>query len=621
MTAGRLQATIQQYRRQLLAHERTASAALDFAHRQTLAAIEPQLDILYKAMSMKLQASQEIPLEWLYENERLKTITQLITNQIDHFGALSQMQVAQLQHYGVQLGQQAGMTLLNSTVPPGVNFSFGVPSQQAIYNMIGATQKGSPLHDLFAGFGEEAAQGAKNALITGVTLGYNPRQIAPMVQDALNISRNRALVIARDQLVDTYRGAIHETYRANDDVVDQWRWTCALSLRSCAACIAMDGTLHDISEDMDEHVCGRCTPVPVTKSWDDILSPLGIDTTGIEDTNPALDMQTGSEWFNGLDADKQRAILGNAKYEAFTKGDIGLHDLVGMSHDKEWGSSIYERSLKDAINKEPLAIFSKQPEPAVQEAPPVVEEKKPAPPSFPTQKALDKASLVQFGGSANQTFKTTINGNDYFVKTPSQTVRKQGMTIAETAAMRNTDEIAAYQIGKAFRLEDALVPIQQMRYNGQDVLVSPWLEGKPLAEYKGVKNLINALSPEDYTRMHAYEYLMQDGDRHLGNYFYDGEQLRLIDFGQALEDPSKLYIRDKLSRGLAYYRTDTSMDRATLTDFLSHKDEVLLVLEQSGVNAKAMQGFRDRLAVLEALSQASDLTEITWTTLSKAKAR
>lgn len=346
---SRLQDVIAQYRQRLLDHERTAMAVLDFAHRQAVAVIDAQLDTLFLAMTNYMQAGEPIPLEWLYENNRLLVLEQYITQVIDHYGAFTQMQVAQLQHMGVQLGTQSGMALLQSTVPQGVTFAFGIPDQKAITNLIGATQAGSPLADLFNGFGAEAAQAAKDALISGVTLGYGPRQIAPSIQDALNISRNRALTIARTESLRSYRGANLETFKANSDVVDQWRWTCALSMRTCAACIAMDGTLHDLSESMDSHPCCRCTMTPVTKSWDDILGPLGIDTTGIEDTNPALDMQTGQDWFNGLDADQQRQILGNAKYDAWANGDFSLDDIVGKSYDKDWGSSIYEKPLKALV--------------------------------------------------------------------------------------------------------------------------------------------------------------------------------------------------------------------------------------------------------------------------------
>jgi SPP1 gp7 family putative phage head morphogenesis protein len=344
---SRLQATINQYKADLKAREQQAEFALERAHQQTLELINSQIDSLYIAMTNYMQAGEPVQLEWLYENNRLLVLQQYITGQIDHFGALTQLQVEQLQHAGVQLGVQAGQALLQSTVPAGVSFSFGMPSASAIAGMVGATKAGSPLADLFAGFGREAAQKASHALISGVTLGYGPRQIAPSIQDALNVSRYRALTIARTEMNRSYRDANTATFQANSDVVDQWRWTCDLSSRTCAACLAMDGELFNIDETLDSHPNCRCTQVPVTKSWDEILGNAGIDATGIEDTNPSDDMQTGADWFDSQDESVQRGILGNKGYELYANGDVTLQDFVGHSSSEDWGDSIYQKPVKE----------------------------------------------------------------------------------------------------------------------------------------------------------------------------------------------------------------------------------------------------------------------------------
>jgi len=272
MSLGQLQSTIAHYRAQLKARETQAEQALEAPYANTLQVIQPMLDTLYQQISDKQQAGEEIPLSWLYEQRRLETLQAFIQGQINHFGMLAQMQVGQLQQQAVHIGQQAAQWLLQATVPTGIQWSFGIPSPNALAQFIGATQAGSPLADLFSGFGAEAAQGVKDALITGLTLGYNPRDIAPQVQQALGISRNRALTISRTEMIRSYRLANLETYRANDDVVDGWIWNCALMKSSCAACIAMHGTFHSLDEELQDHPCGACSPIPHTKSWSDILA-------------------------------------------------------------------------------------------------------------------------------------------------------------------------------------------------------------------------------------------------------------------------------------------------------------------------------------------------------------
>lgn len=351
MPQSRLQSAIAHYRAQLAAREQHALQSLAASHARTAADIQAHLDLLYRAVEAKIRAGQTVPVEWVLEQMRLYNIQQVIAGKINDYGAMAQHLTLMLQADGVHLGSAAAQALLQASLPPGVGFSFGIPSMRALESFVGATQAGSPLDTLFAGFGAEAAQAVKQSLLTGLTLGHNPRDVARSVQQDLNVAQYRAQTIARTEFNRAYRSSQLENYRTNSDVVSQWRWTCALSGRTCAACLGMDGSLHDLDEEMDSHPNCRCFPMPVTKSWADILDGTGIDTSDLPDTGVTDDMPTGAEWFAQQDAATQRDILGPAKYAAYSNGDITLQSLVGISHDKDWGSSIYERSLKDALKR------------------------------------------------------------------------------------------------------------------------------------------------------------------------------------------------------------------------------------------------------------------------------
>lgn len=330
---------INDYRRRLLAGESRAQAALDAFHIQTLAAIQPALDRLYQQMTDALTRGEQIDVAWLMQANRLELIKKLISGQIDQYGALALATTGRLQQDGVQLGLDAALAMLNATRPPGIAWSFGIPSVKAIQRLVGATQAGSPLAKLFRGFGTEAAQLVERALITGVTLGWNPRRVAPLVKEALGVSRNRALTTSRQEMLRCYKGAACETYRANEDVLEQWRWTCSLQSRTCAACLMMDGTLHNLDEDLESHVQCRCAPVPVTKPWSAIL---GRDD--IPDTRPRF--ESGADWFDRQSTAVQRQVLGSkAAYDLYKSG-TPLKDFVGYKHDPDWGRSIYQRSVR-----------------------------------------------------------------------------------------------------------------------------------------------------------------------------------------------------------------------------------------------------------------------------------
>jgi hypothetical protein len=233
VSTSKLQSTVSHYRTQLASNETKATTVLNQAHAHTVKVIQPHLDTLYQQIGDAQASGEPVPPHFLYEQNRLAATKAMISRNINQYGALARTQVGQLVATGAQLGVKSSMTQLADSRPPGVNFSFGVPSKDAIENIVGATSEGSPLADLFAGFGEEAADEAAKALITGLTLGDNPREIAPLVEDALDISRQRALTIARTEMQRAYRDAAMETYRANDDVVGSWVWVADLSPRTC----------------------------------------------------------------------------------------------------------------------------------------------------------------------------------------------------------------------------------------------------------------------------------------------------------------------------------------------------------------------------------------------------
>lgn len=344
--SGKLQQIVQHYREQLLAREYDAAQTLEHAYQHTLSMIQPRLDALYKEIQGYIDRDEPVPPEFLYERQRLKVLQQFISGQVSQYGVLAQLTTQHLQQAGVQMGQASALQMLHDSLPVGVQFSFGVPSPKAIADLVGATQKGSPLYDLFAGFGPEAAKNVGNALITGLSLGDNPRVVADSVMQALQVPRYRALTIARDQMLNSYRSAALETYRANSDVVEGWIWVCAMTPRSCVACIMMNGQEFSLDQDLDDHVCGRCARAPKTKDWGDILSGLDIDTSDIEDTRPTF--QSGESWFNEQSEDTQRSILGNAGYDLWAddSNDVSLSDFVGHDHDADWGRSIYVKSVK-----------------------------------------------------------------------------------------------------------------------------------------------------------------------------------------------------------------------------------------------------------------------------------
>lgn len=200
---------------------------------------------------------------------------------------------------------------------------------------MGHLADGSPLRVLLAQLPGDAGQRVQDALALGVAAGQGSTQIAETIRGELDGNLTRALTISRTETVRAYRAASHRSYGANADVLEGWIWHAALGPRSCACCVAMHGTLHEIEETLDGHPCCRCVPIP----W--IRVPDGVAGT-------RKPVETGAAWFARQDAATQEAVLGKAAHEAYRAGEVRLEDFVGRRHSDRWGSMRYARSLKDA---------------------------------------------------------------------------------------------------------------------------------------------------------------------------------------------------------------------------------------------------------------------------------
>lgn len=347
-TASVLTRTVTDFRRRLLANEASAAQAMEAAHQNTLRIIEIELTKLYDAMMEAIKSGEPWSLHRLYEANRLEVLKKLITGQIDEFAALAKTMTGRLQEDGAHLGLDAAMQLMQAQVPPGVSWSFGLPSQEALRQLVGATQSGSPLASLFAGFGAEAAEQATKALINGVSLGQNPREFARQVKDALGVSRARVLTISRTESLRSYRNASLLAMQENSDTVTKYRRTCAKNSRTCAACLALDGKIYDVSYMFPTHPNCRCTLIPITKPWEEVLKGTGIDTSTPPGTTPRI--ETGAAWLARQSEEVQRKVLG-AKYQGWKDGKFELSDIVKHTRSEQWGPGIQEKSLKELLAK------------------------------------------------------------------------------------------------------------------------------------------------------------------------------------------------------------------------------------------------------------------------------
>ena len=190
---------------------------------------------------------------------------------------------------------------------------------------------------------DDAVKAMKNSLVRGIAVGENPRRVAKdMVRRAerdFNGGLNRAMVIARTEILDAHRAAGKAAEAGNTDVLKGWVWISTLDTKTCPSCIGMHGTEHALADDGPlDHQQGRCDRAPLTKSWKDL---------GFDIEEPPSIIPDAEEWFNGLTPDAQRRIMGETRLELLQSGDIKLKDLSTLRQNDGWRDARYVTPVRD----------------------------------------------------------------------------------------------------------------------------------------------------------------------------------------------------------------------------------------------------------------------------------
>lgn len=228
--------------------------------------------------------------------------------------------------------------------PAQLNLAWAQLNTEAVYTMFGFTDPAGPLFaSITHKFSQAVAEQVREILLTGFMQGMGPGEIARLIQRATGLGLSWALNTARTAAIWAYRAAAHQTYLNNSDVVQAWMWFATLDERVCMSCVSQHGSVHLLSEILMDHHSGRCTPIPVTRSYAD----LGIE--GMEET--PLQVQRGEEWFKGLDEAQQRKMMGGAMWRAWQDGAITFEQLSKPYIDPVYGTMLREASLKEILGE------------------------------------------------------------------------------------------------------------------------------------------------------------------------------------------------------------------------------------------------------------------------------
>lgn len=190
---------------------------------------------------------------------------------------------------------------------------------------------------------QPAVEAMNRQLVIGVATGTNPNQVATRMlsglHDAFNGGLDRAVNIARTEILDAYRVTSQYAHQANADVLDGWIWLCTLSARTCPACLAMNGSEHPLEEPGPlDHPSGRCARMPKVKSW---------EALGITTAEPAHIIPDARAWFAAQPEGVQLQIMGPGRLAALKSGDASWESLATRRENAGWRPSYVTTPLKN----------------------------------------------------------------------------------------------------------------------------------------------------------------------------------------------------------------------------------------------------------------------------------
>lgn len=265
---------------------------------------------------------------------RMRQYQQLMATtqtELEQYRGYMEVELKRVSRESITAGESAARALTRLAAQQvGVDVGLFRLNPLVIEELVGFLDPRGPLYKRLGGFPGATADQMSAAIIEGVGLGKNPRTIAAIITDTLGMGLTDSMRMMRTTQLWSYREANRASYLANSEVVANWIWYASLDELVCASCVAMHGTVHALSEPLNDHHNGRCAMIPMMVGAPNWIEP-------------------GTDWFESQGEAMQRAILGGSKFEAWRAGDFAMADVSGVRINDVYGPMRVERSLKDLV--------------------------------------------------------------------------------------------------------------------------------------------------------------------------------------------------------------------------------------------------------------------------------
>lgn len=239
---------------------------------------------------------------------------------------------------GARAGARVGVANLKAG---GMGVAWGVVDADQILAGMQLVDDGA-YRAMIGRFAPYHAERVHDVILDAISRGKNPRETAELLVGFFEGKNplNDALRIARTSQLYAARRGVQVVYERNG--VERWMWSANIgNPRTCLACVAMHGTIHPVSQTLNDHWLGRCAPLPITPRWEE----LGI--LGADEREPI----TGVAWFENQDPYEQQRMMGVELYQFWRGGlfEFNPQTVVGTTVHPVFGEMRHRKSNYEII--------------------------------------------------------------------------------------------------------------------------------------------------------------------------------------------------------------------------------------------------------------------------------
>lgn len=247
----------------------------------------------------------------------------------------------------VKTEAQAGLNILETSVPVKINWNF--PSPEQLKAIVNTPIRGRLLDEFWKnlerGTQDRVIAEFRIAMLEGQSVTNMVRRIqgtrkAGYTDGIWRTTKHEVTSFVRTAANHIANKAREELHAANDDIISHVLWVSTLDARTTEICASMDGKTFAVGEGVRPplHYNCRSIVVPIVKSWKELGIDLAAPPPGTRaaknytSLDKALDgsypaTTTYGDWLKKQPKDVQDAVLGKDKAELFRRGTVPLQSF------------------------------------------------------------------------------------------------------------------------------------------------------------------------------------------------------------------------------------------------------------------------------------------------------